>query len=79
MNEEGGRRPLLSVEGMVGKMVDVIIRLPPLYMMDYILLNNMGVWTDPTLQRPATNLPNETESINITEQIEKKSVCGRLR
>jgi len=73
MNEEGGRRPLLSVEGMVGKMVDVIIRLPPLYMMDYILLNNMGVWTDPTLQRPATNLPNETESINITEQIENST------
>jgi len=73
MNEEGGRRPLLSVEGVVGKMVDVIIRLPPLYMMDYILLNNMGVWTDPTLQRPATNLPNETESINITEQIENST------
>ena len=73
MNEEGGRRPLLSVEGVMGKMVDVIIRLPPLYMMDYILLNNMGVWTDPTLQRPATNLPNETESINITEQIENST------
>jgi len=73
MNEEGGRRPLLSVEGVVGKMVDVIIRLPPLYMMDYILLNNMGVWTDPTLQRPATNLPNETENINITEQIENST------
>jgi len=73
MNEEVGRRALLSVESVVGKMVDVIIRLPPLYMMDYILLNNMGVWTDPTLQKPVNNFPNETADFNITEQIENST------
>jgi len=73
MNEEAGRRALLSVESVVGRMVDVIIRLPPLYMMDYILLNNMGVWTDPTLQKPVTTLPNETDTVNITEQIENST------
>lgn len=73
MNEDLGRRALLSVESVMGTMVDVIIRLPPLYMMDYILLNNLGVWTDPTLQTPVSNFKNDTNDVNITEQIENST------
>jgi len=72
MDAEIDRRTIHSVEGVLGRMVDVIIRLPPLYMMDYILLNNLGVWTDPTVQQPVTD-SNETSTINITEEIENST------
>jgi len=69
MNEEAERLTFFTGSSLLTKMVDVIIRLPPLYMMDSILLHNLGVWTDPTLTQPTTSLPNETNTFNITEQI----------
>jgi len=69
MNEEVERLPFLTRDSLLIKMVDVIIRLPPLFTMDCILLHNMGVWTNPSLQQPVTALPNETNPVNITEQI----------
>eukprot|EP00092_Neocalanus_flemingeri_P039584 GFUD01043105.1.p1 GENE.GFUD01043105.1~~GFUD01043105.1.p1 ORF type:complete len:702 (+),score=203.16 GFUD01043105.1:180-2285(+) len=69
MNDEVERLAFLTGDNLLLKMVDVIIRLPPLYTMDYILLHNLGVWTSPTLQHPVTSLTNETNPVNITEQI----------
>eukprot|EP00092_Neocalanus_flemingeri_P081135 GFUD01101272.1.p1 GENE.GFUD01101272.1~~GFUD01101272.1.p1 ORF type:complete len:702 (+),score=206.77 GFUD01101272.1:126-2231(+) len=69
MNDEVERLAFLTGDNLLLKMVDVIIRLPPLYTMDYILLHNLGVWTSPTLQHPVTSLSNETNPVNITEQI----------
>eukprot|EP00092_Neocalanus_flemingeri_P058924 GFUD01070322.1.p1 GENE.GFUD01070322.1~~GFUD01070322.1.p1 ORF type:complete len:702 (+),score=207.23 GFUD01070322.1:123-2228(+) len=69
MNDEVERLAFLTGDNLLLKMVDVIIRLPPLYTMDYILLHNLGVWTNPTLQHPVTSLSNETNPVNITEQI----------
>ena len=45
--------------------MEISLRLPPLYVMDAILLYNMGIWTDPAL------VPNlhHSEGPNITEQI----------
>jgi len=69
MNEEVERLAGFTGNSLLIKMVDVIIRLPPLYLMDSILLHNLGVWTDPTITQPATSFPNETNAINITQQI----------
>merc|ERR1719228_1068541 len=68
MDEEVERLRLFTRSNLLIKMVDVVIRLPPLYMMDSILLHNLGVWTDPTLQNPVS-VNNQTEAVNITEQI----------
>jgi len=64
MNNENRHNNILN-DGFLSKMLEISLRLPPLYVMDAILLYNMGIWTDPAL------VPNlhHSEGPNITEQI----------
>lgn len=53
--------------GLVGKGLELAVRLPPLYLMDSLLLQNLGVWTKPALVAPTfegdMNHPNMTMAI----------------
>ena len=53
--------------GLVGRGLALAVRLPPLYLMDSLLLQNLGVWTKPALVAPAfegdMSHPNMTMAI----------------
>jgi len=42
----------LDTTGMVAKGLELAVRLPPLYLMDSILVHNLGVWTKPSISTP---------------------------
>jgi len=67
MNDEDRRHAanIFAGDSFFTKLVDISLRLPPLYVMDAILLYNMGIWTEPSLIPEIAN----TEEGNITEQI----------
>jgi len=71
MNEEDRRQAanIFAGDSFVTKLVDIALRLPPLYVMDAILLYNMGIWTEPSLIPEIANI----EEGNFTEQITNSS------
>ena len=48
--------------------IDILLRLPPVYMMDSLLGQNMGVLTEPVLQSAILE-----EELNITQQISQST------
>ena len=59
-------------EGALAKGLDLAVRLPPLYLMDMLLIQNLGVWTKPSLA-PPTPLNPATVPTNMTEAIANSS------
>jgi len=43
---------------LVGRGLDLAVRLPPLYLMDGILIQNLGVWVAPSLSAPSPSDPS---------------------
>lgn len=64
----------LGVEegGLVARGLELAVRLPPLYLMDTILVHNLGVWTKPSHMTP-TPLDPELVPTNLTEAINNSS------
>lgn len=44
----------LDMMNLVTQGMELAVRLPPLYLMDSILVHNLGVWTKPTITAPLT-------------------------
>jgi len=59
-------------EGALARGLDLAVRLPPLYLMDMLLIQNLGVWTKPSLA-PPTPLNPATVPTNMTEAIANSS------
>ena len=59
-------------EGALARGLDLAVRLPPLYLMDMLLIQNLGVWTKPSLA-PPTPLNPTTVPTNMTEAIANSS------
>jgi len=59
-------------EGALARGLDLAVRLPPLYLMDMILIQNLGVWTKPSLSPPTPLHPAAVPS-NLTETIANSS------
>ena len=59
-------------EGALARGIDLAVRLPPLYLMDMLLIQNLGVWTKPSLA-PPTPLNPATVPTNMTEAIANSS------
>jgi len=59
-------------EGALARGLDLAVRLPPLYLMDMLLIQNLGVWTKPSLAQP-TPLNPATVPTNMTEAIANSS------
>ena len=57
----------MNEEGLIHLDLGIILRLPPLYLMDSLLGNNLGVSLEPSLQ------PVIEEQINMTEKISQSS------
>lgn len=67
MNEEGDLQagPLtFTRNSRAVKMFDILLRLPPLYMMDTLLGHNLGVVTEPALQQVREDQLNLTKEIS---------------
>jgi len=59
-------------EGALARGLDLAVRLRPLYLMDMLLIQNLGVWTKPSLA-PPTPLNPATVPTNMTEAIANSS------
>ena len=58
--------------GVVARGLDLAVRLPPLYLMDCILIQNLGVWTRPGLVSPVSPEPGLPPT-NLTEAMANSS------
>jgi hypothetical protein len=55
--------------GPLARGLELAVRLPPLYLMDGILIQNLGVWTQPSVVTPRPLDP----ATNLTEVIANSS------
>ena len=58
----------VNVTFRISFQIDILLRLPPVYMMDSLLGQNMGVLTEPVLQSAILE-----EELNITQQISQST------